>query len=155
MVIQRWQSVLLLIAVVLMALFSWLSLGQVATPDVTYDFSALGYFPEGEYPPGMAPAAISTWWFFAVSVLSALLPLIAIFTFRHYRLQERLCLIESLILACVIVIGAVLGYVSIDGSQVSWSSTVCAPFISLIATIMAYQRICADHRKLRDADRLR
>lgn len=155
MVIQRWQSVLLLIAVILMSLFSFLSLGQVQTADVTFDFTALGFVPEGEYPAAQEPQGISTWYFFAVSLLTAILPLIAIFSFKNYRLQVNLCLWESMLLACVIVIGAVLGYMSVDGSQVSWSSLVCAPFISLISVVMAYSRICSDHRKIADSDRLR
>lgn len=155
MVIQRWQSVLLLIAVVLMALFSFMSLGQVQTELYTFNFTALGFCPEGEYPAGEAPECISTWYLFAVSLLTAILPLIAIFSFKHYRLQRRLCLIEALLIACVIIICALLGYQMIDGSEVSWSSMICAPFISLIADIMAYNRICADHRKIADSNRLR
>lgn len=155
MVIQRWQSVLLLIAVVLMGLFSFLSLGQVQTPDWTFNFTALGFYPEGEPTGDVIALPINTWYFFAVSLLSAILPLIAIFTFKQFKLQKNLCLLSVLLIACVIVIGAVLGYQTIDGGNVSWSSMVCAPFISMIAVIMAYNRICADHRKIREADRLR
>lgn len=155
MVIQRWQSVLLLIAVILMALFSFMSLGQIQTTDITFNFTALGFAPEGEYPEGMQPDSVSTWYFFAVSLLSAILPLIAIFSFKKYRLQRRLCLVECLILACVIIIAAMLGYMTVDGGSVSWSSLICAPFISLIAVVMAYNRICSDHRKIASADRLR
>lgn len=155
MVIQRWQSVLLLIAVVLMSLFSFMSLGQVQTSDITFDFTALGFQPVGEYMPGFEPESISTWYLFVISIVSALIPLIAIFCYKQGRLQRRLCLIECLLLMCVIICAASLAYMSVDGDVVSWSSMVCAPFISLIAVIFAYQRICADHRKIADADRLR
>lgn len=153
MVIQRWQSVLLLCAAVVMGCFSFMSLGQITTPDFTFNFTALGIYPEGESTGGPVPESISTWYFFAVSLLTALLPLIAIFTFKQYKLQKTLCQINVLLLVCVVCIGAVLSY---GGDySVSWSSLVCAPFIALIATIMAIQRINADHRLLRSADRLR
>lgn len=155
MVIQRWQSVLLLIAVVLMALFSFMSLGQIQTAEYTFNVTTLGLCAEGEYASGMKPECISTWYFFAVSLLTAILPFIAIFCYKKYRLQTRLCAIETFLLACVIVIGAIIGYTTVDGSTISWSSMVCAPFISLIAVLMANQRIVADNRKIRESDRLR
>ena len=150
MVIQRWQSVLLLCAVVVMGCFSFMSLGQLQSPECTYNLTALGMCPEGQ-PSGYE--CISTWYFFAVSLVSAILPLIAIFTFKQFKLQKNLCLLALLMLVCVICIGVAIAY---GGDyNVQWSSLVCAPFIALIATIMAYQRIVADHRKILSADRLR
>lgn len=153
MVIQRWQSVLLLCAAVVMGCFSFMSLGQFTTADYTFNFTALGICPEGIPTGGEVPECISTWYFFAVSLLSTILPLIAIFTFKQFKLQKNLCLLTMLMLVCVICIGAVLGYTG--DMTVSWSSLVCAPFIALIATIMAYQRINSDHKKILSADRLR
>lgn len=155
MVIQRWQSVLLLIAVVLMGCFSFFSLGQLQTPDTSYNFTALGLFPEGQSTASEAPQCISTWYLFAVSILSALLPLIAIFTYRKLPLQKTLCLLTVITLIGVICAAAVIAYQSIDGATISWSSWVCAPFISLIAVLMAYNRISADQRKIRESERLR
>ncbi|MDE7081566.1 MAG: DUF4293 domain-containing protein [Muribaculaceae bacterium] len=155
MVIQRWQSVLLLVAVVMMGLFSFMSLGQVQTADFSYNFTALGLCPEGIPTSGETPECVSTWYLFAVSLLSGLLSLVAIFTFKQYKLQKRMCFLTMLLLCCVICISAIIGYNTIDGASVSWSSIVCAPFISLIAVIMAEQRIVADHRKIQAVDRFR
>ena len=47
MVIQRWQSVLLLIAAVVMGCFTFMSLGQVQLPDYTCNFTTLGFDIEG------------------------------------------------------------------------------------------------------------
>jgi hypothetical protein len=44
MVIQRWQSVLLLVAAVAMATFSFLSLGQIQLSDYTLNFTTLGFY---------------------------------------------------------------------------------------------------------------
>lgn len=154
MVIQRWQSVLLLIAVVLMGCFTFLSLGQVQTTDFSFNFTTCGLYPEGE-STGMTAEPITTWYFFAVSLLSTIIPLIAIFTFKNMRLQKRLCMLTLLFLVCVIAIGALLAYQSIDNSSIQWSSLVCAPFISMIAICMAYNRINRDYRLLRDSERIR
>lgn len=154
MVIQRWQSVLLLIAVVVMACFTFMSLGQVQTQDYTFNFSSCGFYPEG-IPTGSVPEPVSTWYFFALSLLTAILPLIAIFCFKNFKLQTRLCLWTMLLLSCVIIIGAILGYQTIDGGDVAWSSLVCAPFIALTAVCLAYNLICRDWRIIRDSERLR
>ncbi|MDE6329965.1 MAG: DUF4293 domain-containing protein [Muribaculaceae bacterium] len=155
MVIQRWQSVLLLMAVVLMGVFSFVSLGQIQTAEYTFNFTALGISPEGQPTGGELPATVSTWYLFALSVASAALSLIAIFSFRNLQLQKRLCLLSVVMLIGVIVVSAVIGYRSFDGGTVSWSSIICAPFLSLIADIMAYQRISADQRTIRESERLR
>lgn len=155
MVIQRWQSVLLLVAVVLMSCFSFVSLGQIQTPDVTFNFTALGIFPEGEPTGGAEWCSFSTWYLFAISLLSAILPLIAIFTFKNLKLQKQLCLLSELTIVCTIVVAATLAYQNFDGGSINWSSMVCAPFISMIAVAMAYQRIVADRRKILESERLR
>lgn len=153
MVIQRWQSVLLLCAVICMACFTFLSLGQLQSPEYTLNFTTLGFTYEGSNAP--AHYAASTWILFVISLLSAVLPFITIFLFKNLALQKRLCLIESLILVAVIIVGAVYGYHAPYEGTVSWSSLACAPFISLIAIAMAYQGISKDARLLRDSERLR
>ena len=156
MVIQRWQSVLLLIATAVMAVFSFLSLGQVQLPDCTLNFTALGFSIEGEglnNPEG--GYYLSTLHFFIISILSAIIPLINIFLFKNLKLQKNLCLIEVLFLVVVIIIAGYEGYYAIPQGQVSWSSIIVAPFLALIATAMAYSRIVSDHKLLRSADRIR
>lgn len=156
MVIQRWQSLLLAIAAVVMATFSFLSLGQIQLPDCTLNFTALGFTIEGEPSDGASDVCyLSTVHFFIISILSAIIPLINIFLFKNLRLQMRLCLIEILFLAVVIIIAGYEGYYAIPGGSVSWSSLIVAPFLALIATIMAYSRIAADNRLLRSVDRIR
>ncbi len=156
MVIQRWQTLLLLIAAVCMGFFTFMSLGQIQLTDYTLNFTTFGFSYEGEATGGGPTGFMTrTWGFFAVSILSCLLPAINIFTFRNLNLQKRLCMIELLLLIAVIAAGAIYGYTGIDNGAVSWSSLVCAPFIALVADIMAYNRICADDRLLKSADRLR
>lgn len=156
MVIQRWQSVLLLVAAVIMACFTFMSLGQVQMQDFTLNFTTLGFSIEGESVNGAESGYyMMTWAFFIVSIMSAVLPLINIFLFNNLPLQKRICLIEILFLVAASAIGVGYGYYGIEGAAVSWSTLVCAPLIALIADIMAYNRIRSDHRKLLSVDRFR
>lgn len=157
MVIQRWQSILLLVAFVMMTGFSFISLAQVQLPEYTLNFTTLGFTYEGIATDG-APAGYEchTWALFAISLLSALIPFIAIFCFKNMRLQLRLCLIDVLLIISTVATGACVAYTQFGNATIGWSSgAVVAPILALIAVIYAYIRIKSDIRLLRSADRLR
>ncbi len=156
MVIQRWQSVLLLVAAAVMTVFTFSSLGQVQGADFTYNMRTLGLYIEGEPVQG-APSGlfIHTWYFFALSLLSAIVALLSIFMFKNTGLQKRLCLINILFMVALYAIGAVIGYTAIPDSTIGWSTAVICPLLGIISTIMAYNRISSDVRKIRSADRIR
>lgn len=156
MVIQRWQSVLLLAAVVMMCCFTFFSLGQVTTTDFTFNFTTAGFTYEGEsqdYAP--SEVFLSTWYFFALTLTTALLLLIDIFLYRNLPLQKKICWVCILMIIGSIAVGATLGYTAIEGGSISWSAQICSPLIALIATLMALGRIQSDHNKLRAVDRIR
>lgn len=156
MVIQRWQSVLLLVAAVAMVTFSFLSLGQIQLPDYTLNFTTLGFYIEGEATNGAVSGYyMNTWPFFLVSLMCAIIPLIDIFLFKNLRLQKTLCLIGILFILAAVSIGCGYGYCTFDGISVSWSSLIIAPVIAVIALVMAYSRINADQKMLRSVDRIR
>lgn len=156
MVIQRWQSIFLLIVAALMACFTFCSLGQVQLPDYSLNFTTLGFSIEGESTGGAPTGYVAyTWPFFIVSILSFLIPLISIFLFKNMKLQKTLCLIELLFIMALIAIGAAYGYCQFEGAAVSWSSLIVAPMLAFVADVMAYNRISHDQRLLRAADRLR
>lgn len=156
MVIQRWQSVFLLIVTVMMACFTFVSLGQVQLADYSLNFTTLGFTYEGVATEG-APTGYyeHTWAFFIVSLLATVLPFINIFLFKNLKLQKNVCLIEIFLMLAILAIGCTYGYYHFEGVTVSWSSVIIAPLIALVADLMAYNRICADQRLLKAADRLR
>lgn len=156
MVIQRWQSLLLLAAAILMGLFSFCLIAQLNTTDFTLNFSACGLKYEGTSTNG-APTGyyMSTWYFFVLTLLSSLIPAIAIFLFRNLRLQKTLCLIEILFVIASYMTACLIAHTAVTGARINWTEIYVAPVISLIATILAYYRIRKDERLLRSADRLR
>lgn len=156
MVIQRWQSVLLLIAAVMMGIFTFFSLGQIQTPEYTLNFTTLGFCIEGEATNGAESGFIAhTWILFIIALMSCIIPLINIFLFKNLPLQKKLCIIEILFIVVVAATGCYYGYCTISNGNISWSSLIIAPLIAFVATVMAYGRISSDQRKLLYADRIR
>lgn len=158
MVIQRWQSVFLLIVTAMMACFTFCSLGQVQMPDFSLDFTTMGFSIEGEATNG-APLGyyMRTWPFFTISLLCTILPFIAIFLFRNMSLQKTVCIIEVLLIVALVLMGIAYGYKNeaLENFQVGWSSIIITLPIAVVADLLAYRRISADQKLLRSTDRLR
>lgn len=157
MVIQRWQSVMLLIAGIMMGIFSFCSLGQIQAEAYTFNVTALGIVRDGIATAPDEATGISTLILFIVSILAAILPLIDIFCFKNLNLQKKVALIAGLfsIASGVIVAFTAPAFASDFNANVSWSVFICAPLLALIADILAYRLISSDQKKLRAADRLR
>ncbi len=156
MVIQRWQSLLLLISAVMMAVFTFCSIGQISTEDFTFNFTSWGLTYEGEATDG-APTGtyLSTWYFFTVSLTSAILLLIDIFLYGNLPLQKKVAWIGIIFIVTASAIAASLGYTAVEGGSISWSGVVICPLIALCGTLLALNRIQSDHNKLRSVDRIR
>lgn len=148
---------MLLIAGVMMGLFSFLSLGQIQCPDYTFDITALSIAREGIPTAAGEITGQTTIVSFAVTLLSAVLSLIAIFLFGNMRRQKSVALISALLAAaaCVIIPVTTYGFASDLNGSIGWSSLICAPVIAVIADITAWRLISGDQKKLRAADRLR
>ena len=158
MVIQRWQSVLLLIAGVMMACFTFASLGQVQLPQYSLNFTTFGFEIEGQSTgSALSGYVMYTWPMFCVSLLATLLPLINIFLYRNLPLPKMVCLIEVLFILAAVGIGCFFGYQSFadQGAYVSWSSIIIAPLLAFFADMFAYYRINNDYKLIRAADRIR
>ena len=148
MVIQRWQSVLLLVAAVMMSLFTFITIGSIENDGVVYSFDTLGlHTSQG--------TAYSTWAFFVLSLLSALLPLINIFKYNTLKLQRTLCIVESVIILSVIAIEVFYAFFHLPEASVRLGWLCFSPLVALIADLWAHRLIGSDMRKLRDSDRLR
>ncbi len=156
MVIQRWQSVLLLICGVMMGLFTFLSLGQVQLPNVSLNFTAMGFYIEGISTDGSASGCyMHTWPLFFLSLMCFIMPLINIFLFKNLKLQKTICIVEALFIVALSIVGVVYGYVTFQPASVSWSSIIIAPVIALVADLYSYRLIISDYNKIRSIDRIR
>lgn len=158
MVIQRWQSVMLLIACVMMGIFSFISLGQIQTAEYTFNITTIGICREGIATEAGEAAGVGTIYILVISLLAAVLPLIGIICFKNTKLQKKVALISML---CAVLATLQSMYVAIDfasgisGATTDWSVFIAAPVLAVLAEIAAYRMIRSDERKLRAADRLR
>lgn len=154
MVIQRWQTVFLVIAFGCMLAFTLCSLGQWQLQDFTYNFHTWSISLEGQAADGAQHETIWTIYLASISGLSALLPLLNIFMYRNLLRQKRVCVVTLLITIATVCACALLGYTAFDGVCVSWSLPAFAPFISIVALIFAWRGINSDYKKISNANRL-
>ncbi len=148
---------MLLIAGVMMGIFSFCSLGQIQAEAYTFNVTALGICREGIATAADEATGISTIFLFIVSLLACILPIVDIFCFKNLRLQKNVAMISVLFTVAAGLIAAVTasGFATDFGTNVSWSTFICAPLVALIGELLAFRLISSDQKKLRAADRLR
>lgn len=136
MVLQRWQSVYLLISVIAMAL-------AAAVPAVEPLRVAQ---PVAEMGGAVLVARV-------LAAVVAVFLLVTIFKFKNLKLQQTLCSV-GILLALVDVALVAMGYFA---AVVEPRLTMTAPLPVLAAAcvLMAKSRIRKDYRIIHDCDRLR
>lgn len=155
MVIQRWQTIFLLIAGVMMGLFTFSPLGQFQLADYSLVMHSWAIQSEGVLTDGASSFNLPVIYLAIVSGMAAILSLIDIFLYRNLKLQKQVCAVSILVIIASIFTAATLGYTAIDGASISWSSAAFAPFIALVGAIAAYRGISGDKKKIERADRIR
>lgn len=135
MVIQRWQSVLLLISAIFVAL--------------------AGILPYAVTANGVDVCAVQTPVLLCVDILVALLMLIDIFLYRNLRYQMK---VTRLALGLIVVLEAAIAAYTcagLEGATISIIGGIVMPVLALISSFVALRLMHRDYRLLRSADRLR
>lgn len=149
MVIQRIQSVYLLIAVILMVVFAFVPALTFELADKTVLYGALETGRAGNLH--INPLLIT------LIILISLLAFIDIFLYKNLQRQMTVCFVDIIIgLAMLVAIGIqafVVG--NREDWTVSWQWYVLLPVLSIIFLMMAHKAMSRDKKKLLDADRLR
>ncbi len=151
--IQRIQSVYLLVVTILLVVAMCQPVGQfVAADGVTaYQFTPLGITLA-------AGASQSTWGLFCILLLSAVIALATIFLFRNRMLQIRMTVFNGILLvgyyiAVVAFIFILKGKIEASSFQLGWA--LCLPAICIILDYLAFRGIYKDEVMVKAADRLR
>jgi hypothetical protein len=149
MVIQRIQSVYLLIAVILMAVFAFfpaLSF-EIGGREFVYGALATGKVGVTHIDPLML----------MLIVLISLLAFIDIFLYKNLQRQMTVCFIDIIIgLAMLVAIGIQVFVIGgKEGVTMTWQWYLILPVLSIIFLMMAHKSMSNDKRTLRDSDRLR
>ena len=150
--IQRIQSVYLLVVAILLVVTMCRPMGQFLAADgvTAYGFTPLGVtLAEG--------VSQSTWGLFCILLLSAVIALSTIFLYRNRMLQIRMTIFGSLLLigyyiALVAFIFVFKGKLE-AGFQLGWA--LCLPAVCIILNYLAFRGIYKDDVMVKAADRLR
>ncbi len=165
--IQRLQSIYLLLVVILGVLLYFQPVIQFTSPvhdgvQRMFELSPTGLTElTDEYSyaaSGLEPVTLQGVWGLALAtLLIPALSLIIIFLYRKRLWQARLCLLQALL--CIGWYGVLLIYIWFGRHNVARDWDVlfgaCIPLINCVFTLMAMRRILKDEALVRAADRLR
>ena len=149
MVIQRIQTVYLLIAVILMAVFAFFPALTYQLADKTILYGALETGRAGNMH--IDPLLLT------LIILISFLAIVDIFLYKNLQRQMTVCFVDIIIgIAMLLAIGIQAFYVgNREGWTVSWHWHLIFPVLSIIFLMLAHKAMSNDKKKLRDADRLR
>lgn len=144
MVIQRWQTVWLLIAAVLVAVFCFVPMALIE--DNSLAEGSASFLNPVDFPVLMA-----------VNALVALLLFIAIFMYKNTRRQKTVTLVSMMLLVVGMVTECCYLYSwnAGEGGRVKWLGSIFLLIGALVFSALAYRAIRSDEKLLRSADRLR
>lgn len=134
MVIQRLQSLYLLLSSIMMGIFCYL-------PFATQ--GGIGIYPYQQ------PV------YFTLNVLIVILSLIAIFLFKNFSRQKMVVKVNIFLIVVSAVTSFVMLYNNISQIEIVWTAGPLLLICSFIITIAALRRIKHDENLLKAADRIR
>jgi len=150
--IQRIQSVYLLLVTALLASNIFLPVGSFLDKSgVAYPFTPLNVnIPSAglNYTP---------WGLLSLLVLAALVALATIFLYKNRKLQIRMCVFNTLIMAGYYIVFLLFMLLSKASSLASFQFAfgLCIPVIAIILNYLAIRAIRKDEDMVKAADRLR
>lgn len=139
MVIQRWQTLLLLLAAIILVVFC---LTPIATATDTAGVMA-------EISVRETPV------FLTINALIAVLLLISVFTYKNLNRQIKITLMSIGLLCVSIITGMLTLFIGMPQAQPVYFGGISLLFVSLILSIAAYRCMIKDRNLLRSYDRLR
>lgn len=151
--LQRVQTIYLLIVVFLMAAILFLPLAVMQAGDLFYTLDITGLSNDEQEVALIYPI----WALFVLTVAMLVLPLITIFLYKKRMLQIRLCVFNA-----ILMIGfyALFAFFAINlkndlQAAISIKIALAFPMVSLILNYLAIRAIGADEMLVRSLDRLR
>ena len=152
--LQRIQTVYLLIIVALTVALLFLPLAVLQSGDQLFTFDASGLSTMTEQPELIYP----TWGLFALVVIVSLLAFVTIFLFKNRILQIRLCIFNAILMFGIYGLFAFFTWImkgQLETASMSFKFSLSFPLVSLILDYLAIRNIGADEALVRSLDRLR
>ncbi len=138
MVIQRWQSLFLFLAAVVMAF-------SCVTP--------FAFQPFGEEILRFSPCQVAD--LLALLIITALFLAVSIFLFKNLSRQKLVVRVSILLQIIVVARIYLFTIVQNADARVDWRGSVLLALCSFLLTLAAYRRILKDEKLLKSYDRLR
>lgn len=148
--IQRIQSIYLLLVGVLMIATVFSPLFAVSISGAELDFTSFGIFTKQVVYPA--------WGIVSLAAVCAVLPLINIFLYKKRKTQIKITTITSLlILFFYITVGVYFYFMSgkFDASFINVQYGIFLPLIAIIFNTLAARKIKKDENLVRSLDRIR
>lgn len=146
--IQRIQSVYLLIAAVLAGLLFLLPFAEIAKDGAIYLFNFQGVLLDGAVKTNGLVVAV-------LLVISVVLNVLAIFSYSNRGKQVKLVWGAILTLVVLLVSFVYFTYLSFSGAQISFKLGAILPLIAVILDYLAIRAIDKDEALIRSIDRIR
>ena len=146
--IQRIQSVYLLISTILIGLLFLLPFAEIAKDGAIYLFNFKGVLLDGVVKTNGLAVPILLVMIIALNVL-------AIFSYSNRGKQVKLVWGAMLMLAVLLVLFVYFTYLSFSGAQISFKLGAVLPLISIILNYLAIRAINKDDALIRSIDRIR
>jgi hypothetical protein len=146
--IQRIQSVYLLIATVITGLLFLLPFAEIAKDGAIYLFNFQGVLLDGAVKTNGLVVAV-------LLVISVVLNVLAIFSYSNRGKQVKLVWGAILTLVVLLVSFVYFTYLSFSGAQISFKLGAILPLIAVILDYLAIRAIDKDEALIRSIDRIR
>lgn len=146
--IQRIQTVYLLIATFLVGLLFLLPFAEIAKDGAIYMFNFMGVALDGTLKENGASISI------LIGIILALHG-VAIFSFKNRVRQIRLIVFSIILLLGLIGMFFFFTYYSFKDAQVSFKISVVFPVVAIILDYLAIRAIGKDEALIRSIDRIR
>ena len=149
--LQRKQSVYLLVAAILSAVCMFLPIGSFVSENMGAD--AVMYNIAIKSMNGSMDYSVCV--LFILLMVNVLSTVINIFLFKNRKLQSTLCKANMVVILLWYVGYAYFGFNGIQGAEFSFSASAIMPFIALLGEFLANRGIRADEELIRSMDRIR
>lgn len=146
--IQRIQTMFILLAAMLIGLLFVLPFAEIAMNGQLFLFDIRGIVRDGDLVENGIPVA-------AFIALILLLHVFAVFTYKRRILQIRILIFSILLMLGLFGLFFFFTYYSFDQAQISFKIAVVFPLVAIILDYLAIRNIGKDEALIRSIDRIR
>ncbi|MFN8254873.1 MAG: DUF4293 domain-containing protein [Bacteroidales bacterium] len=153
--IQRIQSVYLLLAVIAVSLLFFMPIADLLTnANQVFMFRYRGLY---EIKDAKEILYMTSYPLAILLTLNVIISLITIFKYKNRPLQMRLCILNIIFLLVSVILGYIFIYITFAklNPMVHFKISAVMPLVAAVFTFMAYKGIQKDDKLVKSVDRIR